>query len=475
MRGQWSKSWQWNAYGEATSVDYQHGSQPRYGYSLDYNATGQIISKVERLPDGSSQTYDYTYDNRYRLIEVRRNNQLVEAYGYDANGNRTLHTSADLNIINRNASYTQGDQLQSHGNSTYLYDANGRLSSKLTASEEGLGLTTYVYSSQGQLLQVDTPEQAISYRHNALGNRVAKLIDGVVTEQYLWQDLTTLLAIYDGAGQLKQRFEYTLGHTPTSFTQDGQRYFIQADHLGSPRVITDSSGSVVKVIDYDSYGNITQDSNPEFAIPFGFAGGLQDADTGLIRFGYRDYDPLTGRWTARDPIGFAGGDTNLYGYVLGDPVNSIDPFGLFEVYSHPTQSGSGVEARYEFNFSPIASDAGSLMKFLHKIGRMLNRLTSIINVFKPEPVGPKDAKPWNSVSGWIECGNLDAELDSIYKQMFDKKNRLNREDALRFLEQAYDKHGKQMSKFYDSPEKILNQADSNSRNHWYTQWFYPGF
>jgi len=178
---------------------------------------------------------------------------------------------------------------------------------------------------------VDTPEQAISYRHNALGNRVAKLINGVVTEQYLWQDLTTLLAIYDGAGQLKQRFEYTLGHTPTSFTQDGQRYFIQADHLGSPRVITDSSGSVVKVIDYDSYGNITQDSNPEFAIPFGFAGGLQDADTGLIRFGYRDYDPETGRWTARDPIGFAGGDTNLYGYVANNPISFIDPFGLWSV------------------------------------------------------------------------------------------------------------------------------------------------
>jgi len=56
---------------------------------------------------------------------------------------------------------------------------------------------------------------------------------------------------------------------------------------------------------------------------------LYDTDTGLIRFGYRDYDPETGRWTARDPIGFDGGDTNLYGYVLGDPVNFIDPEGKF--------------------------------------------------------------------------------------------------------------------------------------------------
>ncbi len=52
-------------------------------------------------------------------------------------------------------------------------------------------------------------------------------------------------------------------------------------------------------------------------------------DTGLVKFGYRDYDPDTGRWTAKDPILFAGGDTDLYGYVLSDPVNLIDPNGLY--------------------------------------------------------------------------------------------------------------------------------------------------
>jgi hypothetical protein len=53
--------------------------------------------------------------------------------------------------------------------------------------------------------------------------------------------------------------------------------------------------------------------------------------TKLIRFGYRDFDPETGRWTARDPIGFAGGDTNLYGYVASDPLSFIDPDGLAPV------------------------------------------------------------------------------------------------------------------------------------------------
>jgi RHS repeat-associated protein len=64
------------------------------------------------------------------------------------------------------------------------------------------------------------------------------------------------------------------------------------------------------------------------AVPFGFAGGLHDRETGLVKFGFRDYDPAIGRWVAKDPIFFAGGDVDLYGYVLGDPVGLVDPEGL---------------------------------------------------------------------------------------------------------------------------------------------------
>jgi RHS repeat-associated protein len=62
---------------------------------------------------------------------------------------------------------------------------------------------------------------------------------------------------------------------------------------------------------------------------------LYDADTKLIRFGARDYDPQTGRWTAKDPILFEAGNTNLYGYVLNDPLNLIDPLGLAEHHVFP--------------------------------------------------------------------------------------------------------------------------------------------
>jgi RHS repeat-associated protein len=61
---------------------------------------------------------------------------------------------------------------------------------------------------------------------------------------------------------------------------------------------------------------------------FGFAGGLRDIDTELVHFGARDYDPSIARWLAKDAIGFAGGDSNLYAYVDNDPVNLIDTDGM---------------------------------------------------------------------------------------------------------------------------------------------------
>ena len=84
--------------------------------------------------------------------------------------------------------------------------------------------------------------------------------------------------------------------------------------------------------DYQIYliDHIIFDTNPGFQ-PFGFAGGIYDYHTKLIRFGFRDYDAETGRWTAKDPILFAGGDANLYGYVFGDPINWIDPWGLVDL------------------------------------------------------------------------------------------------------------------------------------------------
>lgn len=155
-----------------------------------------------------------------------------------------------------------------------------------------------------------------------------------------WSDLCNLLndvydgqlrivAELDGSGAVMSRFVYaSKGNVPDYLVQGGATYRLICDHLGSPRlVVNDSDGTIVQQMDYDEFGNVLADTNTGFQ-PFGFGGGLYDRDTQLVRFGARDYDLKTGRWTAKDPIRFKGGDMNLYGYVVNDPINFIDPNGL---------------------------------------------------------------------------------------------------------------------------------------------------
>ena len=136
------------------------------------------------------------------------------------------------------------------------------------------------------------------------------------------------MAGLDGTGAVIRTFVYaTKLHVPDSMVQAGTTYRLRSDHLGSVRLVVNTTdGTVAQRLDYDAFGRVMLDSNPGFQ-PFGFAGGLYDHQTELVRFGVRDYDPALGRWTSKDPIGFTGGDTDLYGYVLADPVNLSDPSG----------------------------------------------------------------------------------------------------------------------------------------------------
>jgi RHS repeat-associated protein len=153
-------------------------------------------------------------------------------------------------------------------------------------------------------------------------------VNGALQTGFLY-DQDRIVAQLNASGVIVSQFVYgTRSNTPDYMLQGAVTYRMFSDQLGGPRLVVNaSSGQVAERIDYDEFGNVTNDTNPGFQ-PFGFAGGLYDQDTKLVRFGARDYDPSTGRWTAKDPIGFAGGDTNLYGYVLNDPVNSLDSSGL---------------------------------------------------------------------------------------------------------------------------------------------------
>jgi len=238
--------------------------------------------------------------------------------------------------------------------------------------------------------------------HDPLGRRIAKKVDGTIIEKYLWQGLTRLLAVYDGSDNLIMRFEYADGRMPAAMTKGGNTYYLAYDQVGSLRIVADNAGNVVKRIEYDSFGNIIDDTNPSFEIPFGFAGGLHDRDTGLVRFGYRDYDPDVGRWTAKDPILFAGGDTDLYGYCLNDPVNLIDPTGEF-----------GFVIKVAIKAATVATASYLTYKFGKSI-RDSVRIGSIIQKLEKE----KSKALKNS--DFLRAGKIDTAIEEVRRNGFAK-------------------------------------------------------
>jgi len=136
----------------------------------------------------------------------------------------------------------------------------------------------------------------------------------------------------DGNGNVTKRFIYgTHVNSPELVRfSNGITCRIVHDQIGSPiRCLSVNDGTELMRREYDEFGRDILNTNPEL-LPIGFAGGLEDRDTGLVRFGAREYDPETGRWLAPDPIRFRSGSYNLYQYNVGDPINFIDPFGLYE-------------------------------------------------------------------------------------------------------------------------------------------------
>ncbi len=313
-----------NSYGETESQAVTAGGQGISQMNLTRSNAGRITAKNE-TSGGVTSDYSYTYDAAGRLLTVTKNGVLTEEYRYSANGSRVYEMNTLRGIAGRNLSYSAEDHLLTGGDVTYTHSPDGFLTAKTAGTE----VTACDYSSRGELMGVTLPGgTSAEYVHDPLGRRIAKKVNGVITEKYLWSGLTTLLAVYDGSDNLLMRFEYADSRMPFAMMKAGVLYYMAYDQVGSLKLVADSAGNVVKRVEYDTFGNIISDSNPGFAMPFGFAGGLYDRDTKLVRFGYRDYDPETGRWTAKDPIGFAGGDTDLYGYCLGDPVNLTDADGL---------------------------------------------------------------------------------------------------------------------------------------------------
>jgi len=299
---------------ELRQANYRYAFPAQFSYQRD--PLGRITGQTERV-DGTERQHAYTYDDAGRLTQHTQNGQPT-TWGYDANGNRTHENGQPI------ASYDSEDRLQTWKGSTYAYTPAGDLAQKTSAG----GTTHYQYDSLGNLRSVAQPNgNTVTYLIDPQNRRIGKQKNGSLEYGLIYQDQLRPIAQTQPNGTIRSIFLYGVAHAPEGMLRDGKTYRLINDHLGSVRMVIDTeTGDIAQRIDYDAWGKITYDSNPGFQ-PFGYAGGIYDPDTQLTRFGARDYDAEVGRWTAKDPILFGGGDTNLYAYVNGNPLNAIDPSG----------------------------------------------------------------------------------------------------------------------------------------------------
>lgn len=321
----------YNSHAEVLDHRAQVSGADVYRAELTRDALGRITQKIETIL-GTADTYDYTYDLAGRLTGVTKN-AVAMAYTYDDNGNRESYTGPLGNVAAVDTVYDAQDRLTQYGATSFTYDQHGDLATKVT----GAATTTYTYDEFGNLTRVVLPgPTTIDYVIDGLNRRIGKKLNTALTQRWLYDGRLRIVAELDGAGTLVSRFVYaTRVNVPDYMVRGGATYRIVTGYLGSPRLVIDrATGAVAQQMNHDEFGRLLQDTNPGF-IPFGFAGGLYDPDTGFVRFGARDYDPAIGRWTAKDPIGFRGSQASLYAYASADPVNHVDRNGHLSTEQPP--------------------------------------------------------------------------------------------------------------------------------------------
>lgn len=209
-----------------------------------------------------------------------------------------------------------------------LYDASGNLQNDATGK-------AYEWDAANRLAAISYPgNKRTEFSYDGLSRRVQILekASGSVTstKQFVWVG-NRIAEERDANNVITQRYfadgEQRIGGG------DAGLYYYTRDHLDSVREVTSSTGALQARYDYDPYGNRTKLSGT-LDVDFGFTGHYFHAPSGLNLTLYRAYSPTLGRWLSRDPIGEAGG-LNLYGYVLNDPVNLIDPLGLHDLNVFP--------------------------------------------------------------------------------------------------------------------------------------------
>jgi RHS repeat-associated protein len=321
-------------YDQNYGIDAISESNGSGGFIAEYDldANGNLIGVNER----GTLDRDYEYDGQDRLKAMKNaaTGATIEAYEYDATGNRTKKTVGATAY-----NYTYVNSTPSHrltnisNNGTRTYDANGN-----TTAIAGNVLLTYNDSSRLKTVTLNGT-LVRTYLYNGKGERVHRTVHSgsMPTVQFVYDEAGHLLGEYMASGSRVVEYVWMDDRVVgTLRSHDGTTYqYVQTDHLGTPRAVINPANNVV-IWRWDltasGFGDLGTNTDPDgnaiaFSFNLRFPGQYYDGIENINYNYFRDYDSKTGRYLESDPIGLAGGMTT-YGYAFGSPTNNIDPRGL---------------------------------------------------------------------------------------------------------------------------------------------------
>jgi RHS repeat-associated protein len=348
--GNVSDAWTYDGFGAPSSytvktsdgtVLYTWSGEGGDGTPVTRDSLGRVTNMLETA-NGETHEWTYTYDSRGRLSSATEDGATT-TYGYDANGNLTSVNGSTF------GTYDAQDRLitlspPSQNTWTYSYTNNGDLTSKSSTPQT----LDFTYDVSSNLRAVDITGfggASIDYVIDGMNRRIGKSITpatgSTVKDGLLYDEQRRVVAELSSSGSVLSTFVYGLKtNVPDYMVRGGTTYRILSDWRGSVRLVLNTTetgaATIVQQIDYDAWGNVTHLVDPSCTVggtalcfqPFGFAGGVWEPSTGVVRFGARDYDPQAGRWTQKDPTRFDALETNFYAYAADEPINNIDPTGL---------------------------------------------------------------------------------------------------------------------------------------------------
>jgi RHS repeat-associated protein len=338
----------YDANGNVTALTYPGGKVVQYQYdagdrlsrvtdwlgnitSYSYDKAGNLARAVNA--NGTMAAYEYDAANRLvGLVNLKDDTSIISRYKYtlDGLGNRVNIAAFDpapVVLASTNVSYTYDadNRIQAATGATFTHDANGNLT-----AIGGTKPTTFSYDIFNRLTQVAFINYAAQYQYDALGNRIARTVNGATTKYIVDPNgmLSKLLTETDGAGNTAAYYVYGLGLI-SKVMPTGQTYFYHYDGLGSTTALSDSAGNVVNKYAYDPFGNLSSGGAETVPNPLRYVGGfgVMDETNGLLFMRARYYSPTMGRFITKDPAGLRA-DLNLYGYVRNKPITKVDPTGL---------------------------------------------------------------------------------------------------------------------------------------------------